>query len=150
MSVIEALPDLAGELVGYAPAPSMVKHFASRTPDGAYPTVTSQSPGQLKIMVNTAGCGDSTSKGGVTRDSPIDSPMKTLHNNTPSLRDTTDKPVKIRSLTLPETLVLQGFNPDYDLSAARTMKSRWTMVGNAVPPPVAEAVIRGIANAEAN
>ena len=149
VSVIEALPDLAGELVGYAPAPSMVKHFASRTPDGPYPTVTSQSPGQLKIMVNTAGCGDSTSKGGVTRDSPIDSPMKTLHNNTPSLRDTTDKPVKIRSLTLPETLVLQGFNPDYDLSAARTMKSRWTMVGNAVPPPVAEAVIRGIANAEA-
>ena len=55
-----------------------------------------------------------------------------------------EKPVKIRSLTLPETLVLQGFNPDYDLSAARTMKSRWTMVGNAVPPPVAEAVIRGI------
>ena len=102
------------------------------------------------IMVNTAGCGDSTSKGGVTRDSPIDSPMKTLHNNTPSLRDTTDKPVKIRSLTLPETLTLQGFNPDYDLSAARTMKSRWTMVGNAVPPPVAEAVIRGIVNAEAN
>ena len=102
------------------------------------------------IMVNTAGCGDSTSKGGVTRDSPIDSPMKTLHNNTPSLRDTTDKPVKIRSLTLPETLVLQGFNPDYDLSAARTMKSRWTMVGNAVPPPVAEAVIRGITNVEAN
>jgi len=61
-----------------------------------------------------------------------------------------EKPVKIRSLTLPETLVLQGFNPDYDLSAARTMKSRWTMVGNAVPPPVAEAVIRGIVNVEAN
>jgi site-specific DNA-cytosine methylase len=61
-----------------------------------------------------------------------------------------ETPVKIRSLTLPETLTLQGFNPDYDLSAARTMKSRWTMVGNAVPPPVAEAVIRGIANAEAN
>ena len=57
-----------------------------------------------------------------------------------------EKPQKIRSLTLPETLTLQGFEPDYDLSAARTMKSRWTMVGNAVPPPVAEAVIRGIAH----
>jgi site-specific DNA-cytosine methylase len=66
------------------------------------------------------------------------------------LLDTAEKPVKIRSLTLPETLVLQGFNPDYDLSAARTMKSRWTMVGNAVPPPVAEAVIRGIENAAPN
>jgi len=55
-----------------------------------------------------------------------------------------EKPQKIRSLTLPETMTLQGFDPFYDLSAARTMKSRWTMVGNAVPPPVAEAVIRGI------
>ena len=150
VSVIEALPDLAGELVGYAPAPSMVKHFATRTPDGPYPTVTSQSPGQLKIMVNTAGGGASESPRLATQDSEIAIPCKTIHNNTPSLRDTTDKPVKIRSLTLPETLVLQGFNPDYDLSAARTMKSRWTMVGNAVPPPVAEAVIRGIVNAEAN
>jgi len=120
VSVIEALPDLAGEL----------------TLDN--------------IMVNTAGGGASESPRLATQDSEIAIPCKTIHNNTPSLRDTTDKPVKIRSLTLPETLTLQGFNPDYDLSAARTMKSRWTMVGNAVPPPVAEAVIRGIANAEAN
>ena len=225
VSVIDALPDLAGELVGYAPAPSMVKHFATRTPDGPYPTVTSQSPGQLKIMVNTtgggssqgrrvadadkpieqpcltihnntpslrsvrlealgsnakrtadtpldspskticgsgnqvgprmfahhvnlntAGCSDSTGEAAVAKDRPIDQPSKIIRAHHVSLRDKTDpeKPVKIRSLTLPETLVLQGFNPDYDLSAARTMKSRWTMVGNAVPPPVAEAVIRGI------
>ena len=120
VSVIEALPDLVGEL----------------TLDN--------------IMVNTAGGGASESPRLATQDSEIAIPCKTIHNNTPSLRDTTDKPVKIRSLTLPETLTLQGFNPDYDLSAARTMKSRWTMVGNAVPPPVAEAVIRGIANAEVN
>ncbi len=144
VSVIEALPQLARELVGYSPVPSMAKHFATRTPDGPYPTVTSQSPGQLKIMVNSAGCGKSTSKGGVSRDSTLDSPSKTIHNNTPSLRDTTDKATKIRSLTLPETLVLQGFPADYDLSAATTQKARWTMVGNAVPPPVAAAVIRGI------
>ena len=56
----------------------------------------------------------------------------------------TDKPQKVRSLTMPETLVLQGFPADYDMSAARTQKARWTMIGNAVPPPVAEAVIRGI------
>ena len=200
VSVIDALPHLGDELVGYAPCPSMVNHFATRTPDGPYPTVTSQSPGQLKlrfkspdrlvlpiqrkvgvlkangrilkpiwremdepaqtitgraeslgkIMLNTAGGGASDSPRLATQDSEIAIPCKAIHNNTPSLRDTTDKPVKIRSLTLPETLVLQGFNPDYDLSAARTMKSRWTMVGNAVPPPVAEAVIRGIVNAEAN
>jgi len=57
-----------------------------------------------------------------------------------------EKPMKIRSLTMSETLILQGFPSDFDLSAAKTQKSRWTMVGNAVCPPVAEAVIRGIQN----
>lgn len=55
-----------------------------------------------------------------------------------------DPPKKIRSLNMSETLTIQGFSPEYDMSAANTQKSRWTMVGNAVPPPVAEAVIRGI------
>ena len=192
VGVIDALPHLADELVGFAKPPSMENHWREMGADEPFPTVTSQSIAQHKllmdsgrasaattgvnprngkkeggsgplfrtldqpsyttmssprsIMVNTAGCGNSTSKGGVTRDSPIQSPTKTLHNNQPTLRDTTEKPQKIRSLTLPETLTLQGFEPDYDLSAARTMKSRWTMVGNAVPPPVAEAVIRGIAH----
>ena len=164
-SVIEALPDLADELrfktperlvlpiqrkVGVLKANGRILQPIWREMDEPSQTITGRAESLGKIVVNTAGCGASTSKGGVTRDSSINSPMKTLHNNTPTLRDTTDKPVKIRSLTLPETLILQGFNPDYDLSAARTMKSRWTMVGNAVPPPVAEAVIRGIVNAEAN
>ena len=163
VSVIEALPDLADELVGYAPCPSMVKHFATRTPDGPYPTVTSQSPGQLKLKFKTPErlvlpiqrkVGVLKANGRILQ--PIwremNEPAQTITGRAESVGRLGDaeKPVKIRSLTLPETLILQGFKPDYDLSAARTMKSRWTMVGNAVPPPVAEAVIRGIANAEAN
>ncbi len=82
-------------------------------------------------------------------DTPLGSPSKTLCGSGnqvgPRMFDhEAEKPVKIRSLTLPETLVLQGFPADYDLSAATTQKARWTMVGNAVPPPVAAAVIRGI------
>ena len=57
-----------------------------------------------------------------------------------------EKPIKIRSLTIQETLTLQGFNPDYVLSTVKTMKSKWTMVGNAVCPPVAKAIIEGILN----
>jgi DNA (cytosine-5)-methyltransferase 1 len=57
-----------------------------------------------------------------------------------------EKPVKIRSLTIEETLIIQGFNPNYDLSSTKTKKSRWTMVGNAVCPPVARAIIEGIHN----
>jgi site-specific DNA-cytosine methylase len=104
------------------------------------------------VNVNTAGASESIGPAATSRDRSISKPSHTLYSHHVSLRDKSDpeKPVKIRSLTLPETLVLQGFNPDYDLSAARTMKSRWTMVGNAVPPPVAEAVIRGIHNDEGN
>ncbi len=160
ISVVEALPHLREELDN-----------------------TSQSPQQLRLMLNSAGCGDSTSKGALTRDSPVEGTSKTIHNNRPSLRlvrlealgsnakrhqdreiskpskticgsgnqvgprlfdHDHQKPKKIRSLTMSETLILQGFPGDFDLSAAKTQKSRWTMVGNAVCPPVAEAVIRGI------
>jgi len=54
------------------------------------------------------------------------------------------KPRKIRSLTIEETLTLQGFNSDYDMTQARTQKNRWTMIGNAVVPAVAKAIIGGI------
>ena len=57
---------------------------------------------------------------------------------------TEPKPEKIRSLTIQETLILQGFSPDYDMTAANTQKARWTMIGNAVVPAVAKAVIEGI------
>ena len=51
---------------------------------------------------------------------------------------------KLRSLTLEECLVVQGFRSDYDLSPARLKRDKWTMVGNAVCPPVAAAVLNGI------
>ena len=127
VSVIEALPDLADELRFKTPERLVL-------------------PIQRKVGVLKA-------NGRILK--PIwremDEPAQTITGRAESLgKIAADKPVKIRSLTLPETLVLQGFNPDYDLSAARTMKSRWTMVGNAVPPPVAEAVIRGIENVAPN
>jgi site-specific DNA-cytosine methylase len=125
VSVIEALPHLEGDLMdsGRASAKTTgVNPATGKKEGGSGPLFRELSDPSYTVM-----------------SSPRD-----------VLLDTAEKPVKIRSLTLPETLVLQGFNPDYDLSAARTMKSRWTMVGNAVPPPVAEAVIRGIENAAPN
>ncbi len=84
-----------------------------------------------------------------TADSPLSEPSKTICGSGnqvgPRIFDhDLEKPQKVRSLTLPETLVLQGFPSDFSMEAAKTQKSRWTMVGNAVCPPVAEAVIRGI------
>ena len=233
VSVLDALPHLNGELLGFSKPPSMENHWAERGIDEPFPTITSKSRSQFKLLMDsgrasapTTGVNPNTGKkeGGSgplfrslskpaytilssprrilklealgananrSRDSNLTKPSKTIcgsgnqvgprlfaHNVThnvggasksigeaaenrdrvitepskvirahhTSLRDRTtwDKPEKIRSLTMPETLVLQGFPADYDMSAAKTQKARWTMIGNAVPPPVAEAVIRGI------
>ena len=137
LGVIDVLPHL-NELVR---PPSMKNHWSdSRTIETPFPTVTSQSVKQIRI--NTDGATNSNSKRANSVDSDIDKPVKTLQRNKPTIR--TDKPEKIRSLTIQETLILQGFNPDYDMTAANTQKARWTMIGNAVVPAVAKAVIEGI------
>ena len=273
ISVIEALPHLNDELKDLIPVPSMTKQYANASKNKPFPTVTSQSPHQLKlemdsgrgnskksgvnpktgkrgggsgyltrsldnpsytimtyprnlVSINADVCGSSNSKRARSADGEITNPSLTLRNNRPSLRhfklealgsnskrnqdrtilepskticgsgnqvgarifehvnlntggstesigaaaiakdrtilkpskvvrghhvtlrDKKDesKPVKIRSLTVAETLILQGFNPDFDLSCTKTKKSRWTMVGNAVCPPVAKAIIEGIGN----
>lgn len=105
-------------------------------------TITTSRESIGKLVINTAGGGASNSKRVNSQDSIIENPSKTIHNNTPSIR--TDKPEKIRSLTIQETLILQGFSPDYDMTAANTQKARWTMIGNVVVPAVAKAVIEGI------
>ena len=67
-------------------------------------------------------------------DTPLERPSKTLCGSGnqvgPRIFDhEQDNPVKIRSLNLEETLVLQGFSPNYDMSVAKTQKARWTMRG---------------------
>ena len=78
----------------------------------------------------------------------IDQPVQTITTRKEHIgiqeEGSREKPVKIRSLTCEETLILQGFNPNFDLSIVKTQKSRWTLIGNAVCPPVAKAIIEGI------
>ena len=100
------------------------------------------------VNLNTGGSTESIGSAAVAKDRTILKPSKVVRGHHVTLRDKKDelKPVKIRSLTVAETLILQGFNPDFDLSCTKTKKSRWTMVGNAVCPPVAKAIIEGIGN----
>lgn len=78
----------------------------------------------------------------------IDEPIQTITTRSENIgvqeKDSELKPRKIRSLTIEETLTLQGFNSNYDMTQARTQKNRWTMIGNAVVPAVAKAIIGGI------
>jgi site-specific DNA-cytosine methylase len=90
------------------------------------------------------GSGSSTSMRATNYEREIAKPSQCVNNNTPSLREIETKPKKIRSLTIEETLTLQGFDPKYNMTQARTQKNRWTMIGNAVVPAVAKAIIGGI------
>jgi len=78
----------------------------------------------------------------------IDEPIQTITTRSENVgvqeKNSQEKPKKIRSLTIEETLTLQGFDPHYDMTQARTQKNRWTMIGNAVVPAVAKAIIGGI------
>ena len=46
-------------------------------------------------------------------------------------------------LTEPEGLVLQGFPPDYPITAL-SQTARWQQIGNAIPPPVALAALQEV------
>jgi len=143
VSVLDALPYLK-ELIR---PPSMKNHWSKdRDINTPFPTITSQSLNQIRVKLEALG-----SNAKRTADRDITEPSKTIcgSGNQVGARifnHTDETPQKIRSLTISETLVLQGFSPDYDLSSATTQKARWTMIGNAVPPPMAAAVIRGIQN----
>ena len=144
VSVIDALPELREELLGLIATPSMVEHYKKADMEKPFPTITRYSPFQLRLKLEATG-----SNANRANDSPLSSPSKTLCGSGnqvgPRIFDhDQETPFKIRSLNLSETMVLQGFPREFDLGAAKTQKSRWTMVGNAVCPPVAEAVIRGI------
>jgi DNA (cytosine-5)-methyltransferase 1 len=100
------------------------------------------------VMLNLDGCGESNSRRAKSADVLINEPSLTVRGaiGAPSIRDTsTDTPVKIRSLTVQETATLQGFPTtfEWELPGLRK-KDIWTAIGNAVCPPVAEAIIRGI------
>ena len=96
------------------------------------------------VHLNTSGCTESMGNAAVAKDRVITKPSKVIRAHYPSLREKDEiRAVKIRSLTLSETAVLQGFNADMKLPYKRK-KDAWTVLGNAVCPPVAEAIIRGI------
>ena len=99
-----------------------------------------------RIFLNTVGSSISKNKQAVTSERIVQEPSKTIKNTRPTLRnqDQRGEYKKVRSLTLEECLVLQGFASSYEMGAARLKRDKWTMIGNAVCPPVAAAVLNGI------
>ena len=144
VSVIEAIPDLLGcELL---PAPSMASRWKDLTINAPFPTITSQSPNQIRIeaFVNTAGSGPSSSRRAISQDSPIDEPANTLLSKGLNLRVKENGEYRsIRSLTVEEAAIIQGW-PGMKFIDGLTKAKKRLMVGNMVSPPVAKAICEGI------
>ena len=129
VSVIEALPHLPGNFIESTGSNSKRKCDKQVGP---------------RIFLNTVGASQSIGKRSLSNERSIDEPAQTIKNTTPTLRTIKPEVKKLRSLTLEECLVIQGFSSEYDLSTARLKRDKWTMIGNAVCPPVAAAVLNGI------
>ena len=173
ISVLEALPELEGEL-----EMTTNKNIRQRTFDEPMRSITSKTPSQTRIVSrrrkqgeepqsynienpshtitqlphilenivsNTCGCNESISRRCKSVDTDINKPVKTIHNNPITIRSIylKEKAIKIRSLTIDETKILQGFSNDYKIKCDKK-KDAWIMVGNAVCPPVSKAIIQGI------
>lgn len=127
VSVVEALPDLQEELQFFK---EYIKVDTER----------------FKWVSNTDGCSKSMSRRCQSVDTDVSKPVKTIHNNATTIRQIDSqegKAIKLRPLTLDENKVLQGFPSTYKLPFTKK-RDAWVIVGNAVCPPIAEAIIRGL------
>ena len=140
VSVLDALPHL--DSMELKPPPSMVKQYQYASIRKPFPTVTSFSARQLRLEATGANAKRQS-------DSELTEPSRTICGSGnqcgPRIFDhDSEKPVKVRSLTITETAILQGFPADYDFEPAGSQKARWTMIGNALPPQITKAIFEGL------
>jgi DNA (cytosine-5)-methyltransferase 1 len=123
-SVLDALPHLADEIEGLL---LMDSGRSSSKTCGVNPETGKKAGGSGPLYRN------------------LNEPSYTIMSSPRTICLESDAPVKIRSLTVQETATLQGFPAtfEWELPGLRK-KDIWTAIGNAVCPPVAEAIIRGI------
>ena len=150
LSVIDALPHLRKELGthinldGASDSNSRRAKSADFDINSTSGTLRNNKPTLREIKLEALG-----SNSNRKQDRTVQEPSKTIcgSGNQTGARifdHEKTKPKKIRSLTIEETLTLQGFDSKYNMTQARTQKNRWTMIGNAVVPAVAKAIIGGI------
>ena len=167
VTILDTLPHL-GELIHPVACPSIVVDSgrgggpkSGKKSDGtkgggsgplfrdiSEPCYTVKSGAYRLLALNMDGCGPSRSRRADSADRSVEEPSKTVRNNAPSTRivnqATKGEATKLRSLTVEETALLQGFPGHYSFASARTQKNRWTMIGNALPPPLMKAIVEGI------
>lgn len=142
VSVKDAIPSL--ENAEFHPVPSMKTRWKNLTVNGQCPTITSQSPGQIRLLINTGQHSKSSSRRARSVDTPIDEPCKTVVNKIPNLRKEHEGVFeKVRALSVEETAIIQGWSNMKFLDHL-TLDEKRVMVGNMVCPPIAFAIKNGL------
>ena len=101
------------------------------------------------VKINTGGYGESGSRRAKSVDTDLDQPVKTIcggggGGGAPSVRVETEYQfIKIRSLSLVETAILQGFPSDY-LIPYEKKGDAWVIIGNAVCPPISQHMFENL------
>lgn len=115
---------------------------ANRRSDEPAPTITSSLDNGDKRWTLGTRCGYDGEE--ITREQDEPAPTMTGKSGGQWQKRTTDEPTRLEStrLTLAEGLTLQGFDPDLPLAGTAT--SKWKQIGNAIPPPMAAAILRAV------
>jgi DNA (cytosine-5)-methyltransferase 1 len=147
VSIIEALPNLEGEL-----QENINSKIKKRTIDQPIRTITSKSPSQTRIIsmgkfkiqrkIGKMNSSDRILKP-IFRD--FNEPINTITSRNHEFGVMENKNLqykKIRTLTIEETAVLQGWN---DCVIPKLNKTDlFVIIGNLIPPAVGKAIIKGI------
>ena len=151
LSVADALPHLKEEFAEFFE--NINPKIKQRTIDEPIRTITSRTYSQSRLRMDsgrssskTCGIDPATGKkagGSGPLSRSVDEPSYTIMSGARKLF-ANDRTVKIRSLTIEETAILQSFPSTYSFEKGRLQKSRWTMIGNAVPPLMMKAIVEGI------
>ena len=101
----------------------------------------------IGMAINNSSCTESNSRRARSSDADIGEAANTITGREVTVRSNAGDGVsyrKVRSLTINEMGILQDFPASYSFDAAKLKKDKTLIVGNAVCPGVAKAVIEGI------
>tara|TARA_Y100001963_G_C6792589_1_gene456483 strand:- start:7342 stop:8343 length:1002 start_codon:yes stop_codon:yes gene_type:complete len=152
ISVIEALPYLKKEatrLRGYKTAnPVLIAGRHSHNEKASDLQVSrelnkpSYTLGVKPLILMIESTGANSNRGA---DKPITKPSPTLCLGSNQVGPRLFNGLKkVRSLTIEECLIIQGFSSDYEMGSTRLKKDKFTMIGNAVNPPISASILNGL------
>jgi DNA (cytosine-5)-methyltransferase 1 len=131
VSIIEALPNLKGEL-----QENINSKIKKRSIDQPIRTITSKLPSQTRIVSRRR------KKGENPQSYSINSTSHCITRIPHIIENKSLEYEKIRTLTIEETAILQGWN---DCIIPKLKKGDlFVIIGNLIPPPMAKSLIEGI------